>query len=96
MFPTSAIREDFGISVQLHDPEADRDLLQEEYQLALTPVEKLQPADAVVLTVAHASYRSGGWALVKPLLKARGLFVADVPVLLDRAQTPKGVTLWRL
>ena len=42
-------------------PEADGDLLQEEYQLTLTPLDKLQPADAVVLAVAHTSYREGGW-----------------------------------
>jgi UDP-N-acetyl-D-glucosamine/UDP-N-acetyl-D-galactosamine dehydrogenase len=88
--------EDFGITVQLHDPAADGGLLQEEYQLALTPLDKLQPADAVVLAVAHASYRKGGWDLVKPLLKGAGGFVADVPALLDRQSTPKGVTLWRL
>jgi UDP-N-acetyl-D-galactosamine dehydrogenase len=87
--------EDFGITVQLHDPEADGDLLKEEYDLALTPLDKLQPADAVVLAVAHASYRQGGWDLVKPLLKPGG-FVADVPALLDRTSTPQGVTLWRL
>ncbi len=87
--------EDFGIAVQLHDPEADSDLLWEEYQLALTPLDKLQPADAVVLAVAHTSYREGGWDLIKPLLRA-GAFVADVPALLDRKSTPKGVTLWRL
>ena len=87
--------EDFGITVQLHDPEADSDLLREEYQLTLTPLEKLQPADAVVLAVAHTSYRKGGWDLIQPLLRA-GAFVADVPALLDRTSTPKGVTLWRL
>lgn len=87
--------EEFGITVQLHDPEADSDLLQHEYQLALTPLDKLQPADAVVLAVAHTSYREGGWDLIKPLLRA-GAFVADVPALLDRGSTPKGVTLWRL
>jgi UDP-N-acetyl-D-galactosamine dehydrogenase len=87
--------EDFGIAVQLHDPAADGDLLREEYQLALTPLDKLQPADAVVLAVAHTSYREGGWDLIKPLLRA-GAFVADVPALLDRKSTPKGVTLWRL
>jgi UDP-N-acetyl-D-glucosamine/UDP-N-acetyl-D-galactosamine dehydrogenase len=87
--------EDFGIDVQLHDPEADGDLLQHEYQLTLTPLDKLQPADAVVLAVAHTSYREGGWDLIKPLLRA-GAFVADVPALLDRQSTPKGVTLWRL
>jgi len=88
--------EDFGITVQLHDPEADGDLLKEEYALSLTPLEKLKPANAVVLAVAHSSYRKGGWDLVKPLLLPGGGFVADVPGLLDRASTPKGVTLWRL
>jgi UDP-N-acetyl-D-galactosamine dehydrogenase len=87
--------EDFGIDVQLHDPEADGDLLREEYKLTLTPLEKLQPADAVVLAVGHTSYREGGWDFIKPLLRA-GAFVADVPALLDRQSTPKGVTLWRL
>ena len=88
--------EDFGIVVQLHDPMADGDLLHEEYALSLTPLDKLQPADAVVLAVAHRPYREGGWDLVRPLLKPDGGFVADVPSLLDRATTPPGITLWRL
>ena len=89
--------EDFGIIVQLHDPMADRGLLREEYDLGLTPLDELKPADAVVLAVAHRLYREGGWSLVKPLLKpAAGGFVADVTGLLDRAATPEGVTLWRL
>ena len=88
--------EDFGISTQLHDPQADGDLLKEEYDLALLPLENLKPADAVVLAVAHESYRSGGWNLVRSLLKSSGGFVADVPALLDRATKPKDVTLWRL
>ena len=88
--------EDFGIVVQLHDPMADGDLLHEEYALSLTPLDRLKPADAVVLAVAHRPYREGGWNLVRPLLKPDGGFVADVPSLLDRATTPPGVTLWRL
>lgn len=87
---------EFGISVQLHDPMADGDLLHEEYGLALTPMEKLAPADAVVLAVAHKSYRQGGWGMVRPLLRPGGGFVADVPGLLDRTSVPTGVTLWRL
>jgi UDP-N-acetyl-D-galactosamine dehydrogenase len=88
--------EDFGIAVQLHDPMADSDLLREEYDLGLTPLDALRPADALVLAVAHRFYREGGWKLVQPLLKPNGGFVADVPALLDRAATPSGVTLWRL
>ncbi len=88
--------EDFGITVQLHDPEADGDLLKEEYGLALTPLDKLQPADAIVVAVAHRPYREAGWNLLRPLLKPSGGFVADVPGLLDREAIPAGVTLWRL
>ena len=88
--------EDFGITVQLHDPEADGDLLKEEYGLALTPLDRLKPADAIVVAVAHKPYREGGWKLLRPLLKPMGGFVADVPALLDRESIPAGVTLWRL
>jgi UDP-N-acetyl-D-glucosamine/UDP-N-acetyl-D-galactosamine dehydrogenase len=88
--------EDFGITVQLHDPMADGDLLAEEYGLSLTALDKLKPADAVVVAVAHRSYRESGWALVSKLLKPGGGFVADVPALLDRSATPPAVTLWRL
>lgn len=88
--------KDFGIAVQLHDPMADGDLLKQEYGLSLTALDKLQPADAVVLSVAHRSYRDGGWNLVRSLLKPAGGFVADIPALLDRATTPAGITLWRL
>jgi len=86
---------DFGFEVQLHDPMADSDLLHEEYGLALTPLERMKPADAVVVAVAHRLYRDGSWRLVQNLLKPNG-FVADVPALLDRAGIPAGVTLWRL
>jgi UDP-N-acetyl-D-galactosamine dehydrogenase len=81
--------------VQLHDPEADGDLLHEEYGLTLTPLEAMRPADALVLAVAHRQYRETGWNLVKNLIKP-GAFVADVPALLDRTAAPAGVILWRL
>lgn len=87
--------EDFGIIVQLHDPEADSDLLYEEYGLKLTSFEALKPADALVLAVPHREYRAGGWSLVEQLIKP-GAFVADVPALLERTAKPAGVTLWRL
>lgn len=87
--------QDFGIEVQLHDPMADGDLLREEYDLSLTSLNQLKPADALVLAVAHKPYREGGWSLIQSLLKTDG-FVADVPGLLDRTLSPENVTLWRL
>jgi UDP-N-acetyl-D-glucosamine/UDP-N-acetyl-D-galactosamine dehydrogenase len=87
--------EEFGITVQLHDPQADGDLLFAEYGLKLTALQHLKPADAVVIAVAHGAYREGGWTLIKGLVKPNG-FVADVPALLDRAAAPEGISLWRL
>jgi UDP-N-acetyl-D-galactosamine dehydrogenase len=87
--------EDFGIVVQLHDPEADADLLREDYGLTLKQLEAMEPADAIVVAVAHRKYLEGGWAFVEGLAKP-GAFVADVPALLDRTAVPEGVTLWRL
>jgi UDP-N-acetyl-D-galactosamine dehydrogenase len=84
-----------GISVALHDPQADGEALQQAYGLRLTRLDALEPADAVIVAVGHKDYRDGGWALIERLLKPGG-FVADVPALLDRAATPAGVTLWRL
>ena len=88
--------KEFGITVQLHDPMADGEMLKHEYGLTLTALDRLQPADAVVLSVAHNAYRDGGWGLVRPLLKPNGGFVADIPAMLDRPTTPAGVALWRL
>ena len=44
------------------------------------PLEKLLPADAVVLAVAHASYCKGGWDLVKPLLKRPAASLPTCPL----------------
>ena len=88
--------KEFGITVQLHDPKADGTMLEHEYGLTLTALDRLKPADAIVLSVAHRTYAKGGWGLVRSLLKPAGGFVADIPAMLDRPTMPAGVTLWRL
>ena len=85
----------FGVEIQLADPLADPSEFQHEYGLDLVPLEALEPADAVVLAIAHRTYVEGGWALIRPLLRSQG-FVADVQGILDRSQLPSDVTLWRL
>jgi UDP-N-acetyl-D-galactosamine dehydrogenase len=86
----------FGILAQLNDPLADRQELKRSYGLELLEIEQCQPADAVVLAVAHQQYAERGWSLVRSLLKPGGGFVADVQGLLDRCEKPADVTLWRL
>jgi len=85
-----------GIGVQVTDPIASADDVAEEYGIKLIPVESLQPADAVILAVAHQDYVRGGWPLVVKLLKGEHGIVLDVKTKLDRAKKPEGIDLWRL
>jgi UDP-N-acetyl-D-galactosamine dehydrogenase len=62
----------------------------------LTEVEALQPADAVILAVAHDRYIGGGWPFIQQLLVDGGGLVLDVKMKLDRGSRPAGIELWRL
>jgi UDP-N-acetyl-D-galactosamine dehydrogenase len=83
----------FGFDVTVHDPFADQHQT-EEHGAVLSPLEALAPADAVILAVAHTPFREGGWGLMQELLPKGGV-VMDLRGALDRAHTPKEVTLWR-
>ena len=85
-----------GIAVQVHDPLALIDDVKHEYGVSLSPLEDLQPADGVILAVAHGDYLKGGWPFVAKLLKQGQGIVFDVKSRLDRAQKPQGIDLWRL
>jgi UDP-N-acetyl-D-galactosamine dehydrogenase len=85
-----------GVTVQVHDPIALPDDTVREYGLKLTPLKELQPADAVILAVAHGEFVTQGWPLMAKLLKQGEGIVLDVKSKLDRSQKPAGVDLWRL
>jgi UDP-N-acetyl-D-galactosamine dehydrogenase len=86
--------QSFGVTVQAHDPLADPAAALQQYGIALK--KDLVPADAVVLAVAHDSYRTAGWPLIARLLKdGRGL-VMDVKGALEALDKPADVELWRL
>ncbi|MDO9412528.1 MAG: nucleotide sugar dehydrogenase [Pseudolabrys sp.] len=85
-----------GINVQVHDAEALPEEAKHEYDLTLTPLDELKPADAVILAVAHHEYISGGWPYISKLLKGGQGVVLDVKSKLDREQRPKEIYLWRL
>lgn len=86
----------FGIRVQVHDSLALTDETNHEYGVTLTDMDKLAPADAVILAVAHNDYVRQGWPLMARLLKGGKGTVVDVKLRLDRAQKPEGIDLWRL
>jgi UDP-N-acetyl-D-glucosamine/UDP-N-acetyl-D-galactosamine dehydrogenase len=88
--------ERFGIRTQVHDPLALADETKHEYGVSLTPMQALEPADAVIFAVAHQDYVREGWRLMKHLLKGGKGTVVDVKCRLDRDQKPEGIDLWRL
>jgi UDP-N-acetyl-D-glucosamine/UDP-N-acetyl-D-galactosamine dehydrogenase len=85
-----------GVQIQLHDPLASTDDTKDEYGLALSALDALAPADAVILAVAHQEYVAEGWTLITRLLKDGRGTVLDVKGKLARTQKPKGIDLWRL
>jgi UDP-N-acetyl-D-galactosamine dehydrogenase len=88
--------KEYGASVAVHDPLAEPAVVQEEYGIMLTPLDRMTPGDAVILAVSHRHYRDGGWPLITSQLKnGRGL-VVDVRSILDRSSKPADVKLWRL
>jgi UDP-N-acetyl-D-galactosamine dehydrogenase len=88
--------EQGGCRVRVHDPLADRAQCRAAYEMELCDLEALEPADAVVLAVAHREYAAHGWPLVARLLRGGRGVVFDVKGLLDRAETPDGIVLARL
>jgi UDP-N-acetyl-D-galactosamine dehydrogenase len=88
--------ESFGLTVQVHDPMANAADAKHEYGVTLTELEALQPADALVLAVAHERYVQGGWPLIRRLLRDGSGLLLDVKSKLDRESKPAGIELWRL
>jgi UDP-N-acetyl-D-galactosamine dehydrogenase len=88
--------QSFGITVQISDALADGRAVADEYGVTLTDLDALQPADAVIMAVAHDRYLEGGWPLIQRLLGDGVGLVLDVKMKLDRSSRPAGIELWRL
>jgi UDP-N-acetyl-D-galactosamine dehydrogenase len=88
--------ESFGLAVQVNDPLANAMDARDEYGVELTDLDALQPADAVILAVAHGRYIDGGWPLIQRLLADGEGLVLDVKMKLDRDKKPAAIELWRL
>jgi UDP-N-acetyl-D-galactosamine dehydrogenase len=86
--------QSYGIEVAVHDPLADPDEAQHEYGLRLTSWNGLPQAQAVILAVAHSSYRQGGAASILGSLVPEGC-VVDVKAMFSEADFP-GRNIWRL
>ncbi len=71
------IRElrNYGVQVQVADPEADAAEAAHEYEVELTPMDQLSRADAIVLAVSHRQYRALGVSDIQKILNLGGVVV---------------------
>jgi UDP-N-acetyl-D-galactosamine dehydrogenase len=89
--------QSWDMDVQVIDPIADPEEVEKEYGIRLTPFDALQPADALVLAVAHRQFVAGGWeALLHYFHPGQAAVVTDVKGVLDRNSKPESVTLVRV
>jgi len=88
--------EDYGVRVQVHDPVADPEEAMHEYGVSLTPFDRLTPAAALIVAVAHQQYRELTPDQLKTLTNGPSL-VIDVKGLYERqALAAAGIRVWRL
>ncbi len=87
--------ESYDINVQVYDPLVNKTDVFDEYNLALTDIDQLDPADAVILAVAHDEFLEDSWHLINTLTK-QNAFVFDVKSVLPRDKKPENIELFRL
>ncbi|HOW89642.1 MAG TPA: nucleotide sugar dehydrogenase [Elusimicrobiales bacterium] len=89
--------KDYGITVQVHDPLADRAEAEKEYGVRLMDIGKLAPADALVVAVAHSRYGEMKVREISGLLKKKSPVLVDVKGIYDAEALRKaGIRVWRL
>lgn len=88
--------EDYGINVQVCDPQAAPEEAEHEYGIKLIPMDKLKPAAAIIAAVAHREFNVLTMDNIVSLC-------GDNPVLIDvkgqfeqQAVADAGIRLWRL
>jgi UDP-N-acetyl-D-galactosamine dehydrogenase len=85
----------FGIDPLVHDPLANPAEAEREYGLMLTPLERMEELDALVLAVSHAWYRALGQARLTGMVHKGGVLV-DVKSALDPTHVDRGIRYWSL
>jgi len=84
----------YGIEAMVHDPLGDPHQAQEEYKIAIAPLEKFTGLDAIILAVAHDVYVSNTDAIFARVRD--GGVVIDVKSALRAKAAPRGIRLWSL
>lgn len=88
--------QDYGINVQVHDPVADHDEAKDEYNISITGMEKLKPATAVVVAVAHQAYQRLSPEELVGLMGENPVVIDVKGIYNPQALKKAGIKVWRL
>ena len=85
----------FGIDAILHDPLADAAHAAHEYGITLTPIDRFEKLDGLVLAVSHKEFLALGQSKLLAMVKDGGV-VTDVKSALDPHRMERGIRYWSL
>ncbi len=85
----------YGIEAMVHDPLGNPHEAFEEYKIVITPLEKFQQLDALILAVAHTEYISNPAAIYERV-KDGGAVIDVKSALSPKVKPPRGIRLWSL
>ncbi len=89
--------ENWGVTVRVIDPMADKEEVRREYGLMLDEVSEDKPVDSLVVAVGHTAYRSLTPQQLMSMCKPGKPVLADLKSLYDRhALVKAGFTVFRL
>lgn len=89
--------KEYGVTPLVHDPEADPDEALREYGQELLPLEALTELDALILAVAHESFRRLDATALAAMFGAEPVSLMDIKGFWDKqALRAAGFDLWRL
>ena len=84
----------FGIEAMVHDPLGDPAEALHEYNIPITPLDKLVQLDALILAVSHKEYIGNPNALYERV-RDSGV-VIDIKSAMPNVKPPRGIRLWSL
>lgn len=88
--------EDYGVNVQVHDDLANPEEAEREYGVTLTPWRDLKPASAVVVAVAHRTYRDLSAERLAAMFEGKPVLMDVKGVFDSRSLRANGVRVWSL
>jgi UDP-N-acetyl-D-glucosamine/UDP-N-acetyl-D-galactosamine dehydrogenase len=88
--------KDFGLHVQVADPMADPEEVRHEYGIEMTRWEDLQPADAVLVAVAHSEYKKLCACEMKRLSRQNPVLIDVKGIYAPEQMQDAGIHFWRL